>query len=152
MDNMTFNYSDIPYHWALCFNDNCTRREECLRYQAAQVTADEQAEENHKAMCVTPLAWRNGTCSCFAAIRTERIAWGFDHLYDHVHKIHYEAIKDGIMTYLNGRSNYYRYRCGEKKLSVKQQQWIENLFKSFGYNDPVRFDHYQNAVLFRAHG
>jgi hypothetical protein len=148
MENISFNFSDIPFQWTLCFNDACPRKAECLRHRAAQVAADEQADEVHEAMCVTPLAWRDGNCSRFFAIRTERVAWGFSHIYDKVLKTHYDDIKGAITRYLNGRSNYYRYRNGDRKLSVKQQQWIENLFRKFGYNDPIRFDHYRNAIVF----
>ncbi len=148
MKNFIFRYQDIPKGWTLCFNDNCTRKDECLRRQAAMLAADVAPEQNMRALCVTPTAYRDGECRLFAAVRTELMAWGFSHLYDQVLRNDYAELKDAIIQYLHGQTNYYRYRNGTKKLSEAQQQWIANLFRRFGYEKAIRFDHYEYHTVF----
>ena len=29
----SFNFSQVPYNWALCYISECGRKEECMRYQ-----------------------------------------------------------------------------------------------------------------------
>ena len=146
--NYSFKFEEVPYGWALCFNDNCERKDTCLRCQAAQLAAEVARSKTRQAMCVTPLAYSDGDCSEYVEMATERLAWGFTHFYDHVQKVHYLKIKEAIVRYLHGMSNYYRYRNGEKKLTERQQQRIAEIFRSYGYDDPVIYDHYELATVF----
>ena len=146
--SFSFKYEEVPYGWAMCFNDNCERRESCLRRQAAELSAEVAPKERRQTMCVTPLAYVGGSCTEYKALKTERLAWGFNHLYDKVLKAHYQKIKDALVKYLNGMSNYYRYRNGELKLSESQQQHVAQLFSRYGYNDTPVFDHYELKTVF----
>ena len=73
---------------------------------------------------------------------------GFDHLYDHVLKIHFQDIKSSIVTLLKGISNYYRYRNGERMLSKAQQQKMAEIFRKYGYEQELTFDHYEDRLVF----
>lgn len=142
------HFKDVPNGWAICFNDNCAQHEDCLRRIAGELAESEAPKENLKALCVTPLAYRDGSCKLYAALKKERMAWGFSHLYDQVLKIHYADIKDDITHSLRGRSNYYRYNNGERKLSEEQQQKIANIFRRYGYEREPEFDHYEEHLVF----
>ena len=143
------HFKDVPNGWALCFNDNCTQHADCLRHIAGNVAEQEAPKENMKAVCVTPIAYRDGSCKMFAEVKTERMAWGFSHLYDQVLKVHYDKIKDAITNILRGQSNYYRYRNGELMLSEPQQQKIAHVFHQYGYEQEPEFDHYEERMVFR---
>ena len=147
-NNYVFKLQDVPFNWAMCFNDNCDRKDGCMRHQAGSLAATTDPKKYVKAQCVTPIAYKDGTCQMYAPVNVERQAWGFDHLYDQVLKTHFAEMKEEIVKHLRGMSNYYRYRNGELKLSEAQQQWIEQLFSRYGYTEPIEFDHYEYLPVF----
>lgn len=144
----SFKYDEVPYEWPICFNESCERKNMCLRHQVALLATEVARSETRRAMCITPLAYSDGECTEFAEEKTERMAWGFTHIYDHVLKVDYPKIKEAIVKLLRGMSNYYRYRNGEKMLSEKQQQRIVEIFQSHGYNEPISYDHYELKTIF----
>ena len=141
-------FDKIPASWTYCFNDSCERKSDCLRYIAGDVLLQQVPDKHLWESCVTPLAWRNGPCRMFRAIKVQRVAWGFDALFATVLHKDYLELKARITEHLRGRSNFYRYRSGELVLSESQQQWISDLFESFGYTLPIAFDHYDDRVMF----
>ena len=144
----SFKYDEVPYEWPICFNDNCERKGTCLRRQAALLAAEVARSKTRRAMCITPLAYSDDECGEYVEATTERMAWGFTHFYDHVQKMDYPRIKEAIVKYLRGMSNYYRYRNGEKMLNERQQQRIAEIFQGCGYNEPVCYDHYELKTVF----
>lgn len=148
-NNYLFNMSDVPYGWPMCFNNECAKKNECLRYCVGEKALDLEPAAHETGICVTPAAYRDGECRKFFSIKTERVAWGFSHIYDKVLKIHYSEIIAEIKQYVHGGTNYYRYANGQKKLNEHQQQWIADLFSKYGYTDPVEFDHYEDKVTFQ---
>ncbi|MBR0489054.1 MAG: hypothetical protein IJJ68_02480 [Prevotella sp.] len=148
MNIITFNFNDVPNGWAMCFNNECPMKDNCLRHLVAEQAADKAPKDHKTALCVTHLAYQDGDCELFAEIKTERMVWGFDHLYDHVLKIHFQDIKSSIVTLLKGISNYYRYRNGERMLSKAQQQKMAEIFRKYGYEQELTFDHYEDRLVF----
>lgn len=148
MKEPTFHLNDVPNGWAICFNIECPMKDNCLRHLVAEQAANKAPKEYETALCVTPLACLDSECRLFADIKTERMAWGFNHLYDHVLKVHYQNIKNSMVSLLKGMSNYYRYRNGERMLSEYQQLQIANLFKKYGYEQEPVFDHYEDHLVF----
>lgn len=143
MLNIDLNFENVPNGWALCFNENCKMKDACLRYMAGQKAPDDLTT----ATCVTPRALKDDECKKFAAERYDTEAWGMSHLFDGVQHDHYGPMRDAIFAIL-GRRNYYRYNKGERRLSMKQQQQIANLFKRYGYDDAPTFDHYVTVLQF----
>lgn len=66
--NATIKSSNIPHNWIYCFNTDCKRREECLRYRATVALGESRIWGN----AVYPHALRpdgdapssNGCASC----------------------------------------------------------------------------------------
>lgn len=146
---LNLNFKDVPNGWAMCFNDHCALHEDCLRRLVGEQAEKEAPDEIMQALCVTPMAYREGDCKLYAALVTERMAWGFNHLYDQVLKVHYSNIKNAIIDLLKGQSNYYRYRNGERMLSETQQQKIAAIFRKYGYEQEPVFDHYEEHLIFK---
>ena len=140
---MDFDFENVPSGWALCYNENCKMKEECLRYMAGQKAPDSLTT----ATCVTPRALKGDECRKFVAERYDTEAWGLGHLFDKVQHEHFAQLRDALFAML-GRRNYYRYNNGERMLSEKQQQQIASLFKRFGYDEEPSFDHYVKVLQF----
>lgn len=143
-DELMINYEDIPASWLYCFCDACPKHVDCLHYLAGlslpdKVTAGE---------AVFPTAYRNGDCQHFKQIRVIRAASGFKILFRDVKRRDNSALRSKIMAYLGGHGTYYRYNRGERLLTPEQQQWILDLFHSYGYTENLEFDHYRNIVDF----
>ena len=41
MMDESFNFKDVPYNWGLCYIAECSRKEECMRYQVCASAPDE---------------------------------------------------------------------------------------------------------------
>ncbi|MCR5680656.1 MAG: DUF6078 family protein [Prevotella sp.] len=141
---MTKQKFSVPQRWAVCFNRQCPRKDNCLRYVASTwlpkgVTA---------WATVMPWASEGGECQAFCDAKTERMAWGLEKIYAHVAQADYRTIKVEVMGYLGGKANYYRYHRGEKHLTEEQQAGIAGIFKRHGYSAPLPYGNYCDEPTF----
>ncbi|MBR1933157.1 MAG: hypothetical protein IJ841_05675 [Prevotella sp.] len=142
--NNFFDFKWVPKGWALCFNNDCPRRGECLRH----VAGEHVPQGVSSWRCLLPQAATGATCQAFCPLAQERHAYGLGQLFDHVEKKDYAALKSAVTTYLGGRSNYYRYHRGERLLSPAQQEHIAQLLAKAGYAAGPVFGGYQTVVPF----
>ena len=61
MENKELKSKDIPWGYALCFNDACGLKDKCMHYQARQL----MAEGRYAGQAVYPTAWQDGECRRF---------------------------------------------------------------------------------------
>lgn len=141
---MKIKYTDIPTDWPLCFLAQCARKDTCLRYQAA--LALPQTVET--CVAVAPTVLQKAKCPQFCKIKVMRTALGFTRIFSEVKQRHVPEIRARIAAYLGGNGTYYRYLHGECALTPEQQQWIRDLFDSFGYTDGIAFDGYEEGFCF----
>ena len=78
-------FSNVPNDWAVCFMHDCILKEQCLRHHAGKSLPVNQ----HSALTVLPSARTGDSCQEFHAMKTERLAWGFSHLFDDVKRRDY---------------------------------------------------------------
>ena len=94
-------------------NNECTRKDECLRHLAAEHVP--QGVTSWR--CLLPqTATGDEHCKGFCQLKTEQRAYGLSPLFDHVEKKDYAVLKAQVEAYLGGHSNYYRYHRGERQL------------------------------------
>lgn len=137
-------YEDLPIRWAVCFLDQCSRKDECLRYKAARTLPDGE----YTAYSVVPAVLRQKKCPCFHPIEIVRTAVGFENIFRNVKARHASSIRSDIASFLHGNGTYYRYLHGKRRLMPEQQKWIRQLFKDYGYTDDIEFDGYQDCLRF----
>lgn len=142
MDNKELNRKDIPMGYPLCFNNECTKKECCMHYQARLLMPDDR----YTGSAVFPTAWQNGACKCFREKRLVRKAWGFSHLYDNVPQRQKAEARHSVHAFF-GRGNgpYYRVHHGENMLTPKEQDEIMKIIAKFGSTEGIKFDHYVMA-------
>ena len=140
----TFDFRQVPDGWTLCFLADCPRREECMRYQVAQLAPEKMT----KGSCVMPVVLKRDSCPHFMPVHIVRAAAGFTQIFKDVKERHHAEMRQKIANHLGGGGTYYRYRNGSKLLMPEQQQWIRNLFKQYGYQEEIDFDDYRNVYRF----
>lgn len=141
---MNINFDDVPNGWALCFMHHCKFKADCLRYLAALSAPSSLT----KGVAVFPAALSDTGCSQYCKVKQETLAWGFSHIFDKVNHADYRTIRKKMEEHFGSRFIYHNYNKGKKKLSEAEQLWIADLFRSHGYNEPIRFDHYLPAIIF----
>lgn len=140
-----FDFRNVPAGYQLCFNSECPKKDECLRYLAGQHLSD----NNDWGPAIYPnIKIGEKGCRFYRTEQPKRMAWGFDKLFEEVKRKHSSILHNALHVYLNSKSNYYRYHHGELLLSPKQQEWIIKLFKKYGYTENLEFDHYVYAYDF----
>ena len=73
----TFTFRDVPTDYRLCFNDNCPKHEDCIRYLAGQ----HLPATLMSGPAVYPNAVSDDICPFFKQTRVIHGAWGFRNLY-----------------------------------------------------------------------
>lgn len=77
-----------------------------------------------------------------------RVAVGFRNIFDRVLAKDIAAMRSEMAAYLGSTTTFYRYRNGECLLNPRQQQWIQNLFRRYGYTHEVTFDGSKEVYAF----
>ncbi len=139
-----FDFSKVPSCYQLCFNVQCPRSAECLRFLAGQ----HAPASLETGMAIYPAAIRDGQCRFFRHSNVVRMAWGFDDIYLPLKPYFRPMARRAVCDMLGSEGTYYRYHHGERKLSPEQQQQIAEILKKYGYNGPVEFNHYEHIYDF----
>lgn len=143
LNDPKFINSLVDYHWMYCFNAECPRTAECIRFISAKFKPADVTSGN----AVYPDASLHGPCTNFMRVRQFKATWGFTHLYDQVKHSDVQVIKFRVMDIVGNRTTYYRVHRGEKHLTPEQQEQVKNLFASYGYGEPT-YDHYAEEIGF----
>ncbi len=143
LENSEFVNSFVDRSWTYCFNAECPRSAECIRYISSRFKPQGVTIGN----AVYPDACQHGECQHFMRVMVVKTAWGMSALYDQVKHCHAQMLKYKVMSVLGGKTAYYRVHRGEKHLSPDKQQEVNALFAQYGYPAP-QFDHYKEEIDF----
>ena len=130
------SFTDAPHDWAICFLNNCPLAETCLRRRVAELAPP--TLKHHEI--VLPAAREDGQCSLFVPAELVHMAWGMKNTFTHVKSYHYQEMRPMLEGYFGSHSTFYRYYNGLRPITPKQQAWIANLLRRFGYDAPLHFD------------
>lgn len=122
----------------MCFLEGCPRADKCIKHMVYDLLGDQKAYGS----TVMPSSLKDGKCDQFVEAVVKRYAKGIKHMFDEVRMKHFGTLKIRVMGILGGRTSYYRCLRGEKLISVEQQKWIADLFKSYGYDASDIYDEY----------
>lgn len=137
------DFKDVQSHCPICFNDGCPSHGECLRYLAGQ----RSPETLKYHLCVLPQALKGERCELFQSMETVRVAYGFQHSYDHVMKGDFTPMRKELTTLLGNKRGYYKYLRGERPLMPEEQRCIEEVFRRYGYEGEVRYDRTEDVLV-----
>ena len=99
MEKLDLKFENVPNNWAVCFNNSCPLKEQCLRHQAAMTVPDGVCY----GMSVWPQAYKGGQCRMFAEIKTVTMAWGFSQLYKDLRHEDYKEIRPRMEDHFGRR-------------------------------------------------
>lgn len=142
MEMVFFDFSKVSPMTALCFNEQCGRKQECMRYMVGQ----QIPKDHERGLSIYPNALHEGSCKHFREFRVIEAAYGFGDIFANVATKHAPEMRRKMEHYLGGHGTYYRYKNGERPLSPEQQEWIRSLFESYGYDRNVEFCNYKQEV------
>ena len=140
---MKYDYSEIPPSWLYCFNASCPMKDECLRFQ----TGLELPDDHLFGSAVFPTILKQQPCEFFRKDEPVKLATGFV-TSDPVANQMFIALRHKLTEYLGGNGTYYLYRNGQRWLSPKQQEYIQQQFRKAGYEGDVPFARTVTAYYF----
>ena len=98
--------------------------------------------------CVLPSAAAKKQCPHFHPVKKVRVATGFRNIFEDVKARDIAQMRSEMSAFLGSRATYYRYRNGEQPLNPRQQQWIVQLFRRYGYTHDLVFDDYKDMYVY----
>ncbi|MBR1682418.1 MAG: hypothetical protein IJ700_03565 [Bacteroidaceae bacterium] len=129
-------YKDAPHDWAICFQDDCPRRERCLRHAVALLAPP--ALTHHAT--VLPAAREGDPCSLFATAEPVRLARGMKGIMQGVPKGQTTDIRQGLYGIFSSCPHFYRYRRGDYDITPEQQERVAALFRKHGITTEPHYD------------
>ena len=144
MKTQKLEWEIVPTGWAVCFNEKCTKRDDCLRHQAGRLAPITMTT----GCCVMPGVWSENGCELFASMQQQVYAYGFSTIYNNVLKKDYTTMRKELTMKLQNKGYYYKYMNGLLPLSPEKQQIVKDVFASFGYEEHVKFDSMESRYVF----
>ncbi len=138
-------FSKIPSTFVYCTNDDCVRKESCLRHLAfAYAPANQRVISilNKAALC------DEGECHEYLSNQPVIVAYGWGKLYDGIDFNMAKTIKKELQNHF-GRLNYYRYGRKEKPLWPEDQKYVKNLFVSHGIEKEPEYEYFEKQFAWR---
>lgn len=121
-------YETMPEHYLLCFNDDCVLADECLHRLAAR--SDRQKDEVVTA--VNPAHCSGESCRYFKQNKVVTMAYGMIDSFHEVKADHIVSLRNTLISHF-GRGSYYLRRNGLRPITPEEQQYINSVFRHYGY-------------------
>lgn len=133
MEVKDIDFSTKPKAYKLCFNDNCSFAEKCLRH----IAVAKLEECSDLLQVVNHAKFNDKNCKYFVDCKKVCIAYGMKKAFENILVSDVEKIRNELIQ-LFGQTGFYRRRNAKKPLSPEEQVQIENIFAKFGYT--ITFD------------
>lgn len=139
-------YSMVPHEWAVCFQEDCPLKENCLRFAVGKLVP--KSVMNHN--CVLPNARKDDGCRKYVANEQAHIARGMHELFNSVKPWEATEIRQRLFEVFGSRAQYYRYFNGEKDITPELQGKVIATFREFGYDIKPVYDSIERQYHFPA--
>lgn len=133
--------STPPLDYATCIHADCPRAHECLRriaYTALEKTAD------HLVLVNPTRADQTSACSFYRCSKPVRFARGFINAKERMFPQQYKLFSEFLINKFS-RSLFFAWRRGDRNLTPKEQQIVQEALTHAGIAEPMEFDHYEFA-------
>lgn len=133
----------VPAGFAHCFNGECKKADQCLRYQITRYIPT----TFWAVLSVIPAqTCPEGDCPAFVSDQPVEYAYGMTHLWDNLLYVQAKALKNQLLLHY-GKTHFYRLKRKERSFSPNDQQYVRNLFLRYGITkDPV-YDYYETGYV-----
>ncbi len=133
------NFLQVPYHYPMCLNRECTQAGTCLRQLVEQIAP---VDIQHWVI-ISPkfLDTIDGACPHFRPAVKVLLAKGFIRMLENLPHRQMQTVTSHLIKNF-GRRTYYRIRKGERLLSPAEQKQLFNILSNCGVSLPQEFDTY----------
>ena len=123
--------------YLVCFNEQCSKHEHCLRWMVGQYVPYEQLS----ITCVNPKVTKKGDdeCPAFRDSQPQNVAKGMVHFYDEMPRKLEVAIKNDLIARYT-RVGYYNMRKAERPITTDVEKEIEKICQNHGWNNELLFN------------
>lgn len=134
-----FDYQSVPSGYLYCFNNQCIKKEKCLRHLVAVNCATQRLSLS----IINPNRIPADTSACpyFHGAEKVRMAWGFKPIFDQIPYRTAKAMRQQIIKHF-GKTAYYRFYRQECPLMPEDQAYICRLFSQNGIQEEPEFERY----------
>ena len=133
MNDKQPQYETMPEHYLLCFSDDCELADSCLHR-----LAERSGRQNDIIVsAVNPRQSTGKACVYYQENKVVTVAYGMIHSFHEVKADDIAPLRNTLIKHF-GRGSYYLRRNGLRVITPKEQQYIANVFRTFGYE--VKFD------------
>ena len=115
------NFSQIPYNYPICLNQECSKAATCLRRLAEQSMPTDVL--HWPFISPKHLATNEGDCQYYRPSTKVRYAKGFTQILENLPHNQMQRVISNLIVHF-GRRAYYRFRKGEHLLSPSEQQTV----------------------------
>ena len=136
------NFKNKPKNFIVCFNERCSLGENCLR----RLVAIHDRENSDLLSVVNDSKFNESNCKYFLENKKVRIAYGMKDSFEDVKAKDIANIRKELTNHF-GLTYYYERRNGKMPITPKDQEFISNLFNSYGYE--IKFDEIREEVLWK---
>jgi hypothetical protein len=131
-----------PFNFLICFNDKCAFANKCLRQLSAQASLD----SDNILQIVNHTKFNETNCKHYLENKKVSVAYGMINSFKEVKAKDIVQIRKSLINHF-GNNYYYKKRRGELPITPKDQEFISNLFNSYGYE--IKFDEIREEVLWK---
>ena len=137
-------FSEKAASYLVCFNEQCARHEQCLRWIVGQHVGGEQISRvsinPHNAQV------KAGSCPVFRDARPVRVGIGMTGFYHDMPGWLEKSIKGALISRYS-RTGYYRIQNGTRPVTPEMEEAIRTICQKNGWDTPLRFDSYKEDYL-----
>ena len=126
-----------------CLLAGCPKSGECVRHRK-YLEAVAHGDKCINILNSTLLHPTDGGCTYGLKSVMQRVAYGFDRMYQTVPRNHSSYFHTKVP--ISSSSEYYRYKGGKKGMSPAMQELVLMAFEREGADVSVGFDHYRDEL------
>ncbi|MCR5641819.1 MAG: DUF6078 family protein [Prevotella sp.] len=132
-------FSEKAASYLVCFNEQCGKHKQCLRWQVGQYVPQELVA----CKCINPNNEQvvAGSCPVFRIAKPTRMAVGMRGFYHDMPGWQERVIKNNLID-IYTRTGYYRYHNGSKPIPPDVEEKIRAVCQKQGWDKPLHFDGY----------
>ena len=142
----TLDYECVPHGYWHCLDNQCVRRDDCMRYSVVQNISSQYAA----ITIVNPkrIPEDTDTCPHSRPIRKVQVAWGIKQLFEQIPYKNAVPMRKQILSYF-GKTKYYRFYRQECGLMPEDQAYVNRLFKQNGITEAPKYEKYTEQYSFQ---
>lgn len=133
MGKVDIDLEKKPSGFIVCYNEDCSLKENCLRRKVAELNQNEE----DVLRVVNSAKYSGENCKFYLENKKVLMAYGMKKSFEKVLAKDIAEIRKSLNAHF-GNGSYYVRRNGEKGINPTEQAYIARVFAKYGYE--IMFD------------